>query len=421
MIRILRSGPAAGLLLAASMLIALPGCGGGGGETPDDGPVELVLWEMMDPQEQELLHEHLRAFEAAHPGVTVTSDHSGVEDLRNKFLTASLGGGGPDVVYGPADNAGPFSAAGAIRPADEVFGDAYFERFHPLTRGRLSGHQWAVPEQFGNHLILVCNRALVDTPPTNTDELLELARRNTVDEDGDGKMDRYGLVFESKEPFWLVPWLGGYGGWVMDEAGEPTLDTPAMASALAFLRDLKTKHRVIPQDCDYELADTLFKEGRAAMIVNGPWSWAAYRSAGIDLELVSFPEIPGAGWPAPMVSYRGYSISVNCKGSRLERAKELVEWLSGPEVQRAYAEGIGSLPSLLELQEADFVRDDEILARSMEQVRRGQPMPIVAEMRAVWDAMRPAFQNVMNGEASPEEAAAAMQADAVRKIAEMRH
>ena len=44
----------------------------------------------------------------------------------------------------------------------------------------------------------------------------------------------------------------------------------------------------------------------------------------------------------------------------------------------------------------------------------------IPEMRAIWDAMRPHLQNVMNGESSPEEAARAMQEEAVRKIAEMK-
>ena len=49
----------------------------------------------------------------------------------------------------------------------------------------------------------------------------------------------------------------------------------------------------------------------------------------------------------------------------------------------------------------------------------GRRMPIVPEMRAIWDVMRPALQNVMNGETTPAEAAQAMQEDAIRKIAEM--
>lgn len=406
-------------LLPATLAALLPACHSGE-DASAKGPVEVVLWEMMDPQERVLLSEHVATFQEAHPGIRVTTAHFGVEDVRNQFLTAALGGGGPDVVYGPSDQAGPLSVAGTLRPADEVFAPAFFERFHPLTQEKLGGHLWSVPEQFGNHLALVFNRALMDTPPADTDEMIAIARRNTVDADGDGTIDRYGIVFETKEPFWLVPWLGGFGGWVMDEENRPTLDTPAMASALAFVRDLKTKHRVLPRDCDYELADTLFREGRAAMIINGPWSWAAYRDAGVDIGIASIPEVTATGrWPSPMVSYRGYSFSRSCAGDRLAAAKQLVEYLTGPEVQRAYATRLGSLPSLLELQGA-AIESDPILSKSMEQVRRGRPMPIVVEMRAVWDAMRPSFQNVMNGESTPEAAARTMQELAVRKIAEMR-
>jgi arabinogalactan oligomer/maltooligosaccharide transport system substrate-binding protein len=98
----------------------------------------------------------------------------------------------------------------------------------------------------------------------------------------------------------------------------------------------------------------------------------------------------------------------------------LIEYLTGPDVQRAYAMRLGSLPSLVALQADPAIEADPILAPSMEQVRRGRSMPIVVEMRAIWDAMRPSFQNVMNGEAAPADAAREMQQLAVRKIAEMR-
>jgi maltose-binding protein MalE len=46
-------------------------------------------------------------------------------------------------------------------------------------------------------------------------------------------------------------------------------------------------------------------------------------------------------------------------------------------------------------------------------------MPIVPELRAIWDAMRPSYQLVLSGAISPGEAARRMQDDAVRKIREM--
>ena len=46
-------------------------------------------------------------------------------------------------------------------------------------------------------------------------------------------------------------------------------------------------------------------------------------------------------------------------------------------------------------------------------------MPVVHELRAIWDAMRPGYQAVLGGALTPEKAAAEMQALAIAKIREM--
>ncbi|MDI6638155.1 MAG: hypothetical protein QME82_04510 [Bacillota bacterium] len=47
----------------------------------------------------------------------------------------------------------------------------------------------------------------------------------------DAKPDQYGLVYNLNEPFWLAPWLGGFGGRPLDGT-KPTLDSQAMIAAL---------------------------------------------------------------------------------------------------------------------------------------------------------------------------------------------
>ena len=47
-------------------------------------------------------------------------------------------------------------------------------------------------------------------------------------------------------------------------------------------------------------------------------------------------------------------------------------------------------------------------------------MPVVPEMRVVWDVMRPGLQQVMNGSKSAADAAREMQAAAVQQIAGMK-
>ena len=78
-----------------------------------------------------------------------------------------------------------------------------------------------------------------------------------------------------------VPFLGGFGGRVFAEDGvTPTLDTEAMVNALTFMHDLKYDLGVMPAEADYNVADGLFKQGDAAMIVNGGISNTQARKRG---------------------------------------------------------------------------------------------------------------------------------------------
>jgi maltose-binding protein MalE len=46
-------------------------------------------------------------------------------------------------------------------------------------------------------------------------------------------------------------------------------------------------------------------------------------------------------------------------------------------------------------------------------------MPVIPEVRAIWDAMRPSYQAVLAGTKTAEQAASDMQALALRRIKEM--
>ena len=64
------------------------------------------------------------------------------------------------------------------------------------------------------------------------------------------------------------------------------------------MQSLRVEHGVMPQNCDYELADSLFKTGRAAMIINGDWSWADYlKTPEIDAAVAVLPIVTATGLP----------------------------------------------------------------------------------------------------------------------------
>ncbi len=395
-------------VLIASLAALTAGCA----PSPKaSGPI--VVWCQMDPQERGRFERNVARWTAEHPGDSVQVVPYDTENLRQQFQTAAAGGGGPQLIFGPSDQVGPLSLLELIRPLDETMPAGYFDRFVPQALDTLDGHIWQAPDQVGNHLMLVYNRKLVPKPPATSEELVATARRLT----GGG---RYGLVMETTEPYWLAPFLIGFGGWVMDDQHDPTLDTPAMVKALAYLADLKNVKKIMPRESNYQIAHTLFQEGKAAMIVNGPWSWADYRKAGIDIGVAPLWTLPGGGRATPMIASKGFSINVNCPKDQLPKVIDFVTFCTSPEAELLEADTLGVLPSDRTAWNDPRITGDPILQASQKGFELGRRMPVVPEMRVLWDVMRPGMQSVMNGSKSPADAAREMQAAAEQQIAGMK-
>jgi len=380
----------------------------------------IVIWHQMRVDERLILEEQLRQFMKENPGITVEQIYKETEELRSEFIISAIAGQGPDLVYGPADQVGPFEVMGIIAPLEGLFDQAYLDHFLPKGLTYYHGHLYQLADKLGNHLTLIYNKDLVGKPPATDIELIELGKKLTRDLNGDGRADQYALAWNYTEPFFFIPFLTGFGGWVLTDDGIPTLDTPAMVNALNFIRDLRDKYRLVPNEADYNIADVLFKDGKSAMIINGDWSWAGYEKAGVHFGVAPMPKITSTGlWCAPMVSPKGFSLNANVPEERRGRIVSLLKFLMRPEVQLQTAKAVYTMPTRREAVESDFVRNNDILRNSAIQIERGRTMPVVPELRAVWDAMRPGYQAVLGGAMTPQEAAKAIQALALRKISEM--
>ena len=81
---------------------------------------------------------------------------------------------------------------------------------------------------------------------------------------------------------------------------------------------------------------------------------------------------------------------------------------------------LGVLPSHKDAYRDSTLVQDPYLAVSIVAIGKGRRMPVVPEMRVIWDAMRPEMQNVMNGVKTPAQAATDMQKAALEQIANMK-
>jgi arabinogalactan oligomer/maltooligosaccharide transport system permease protein len=214
--------------------------------------------------------------------------------------------------------------------------------------------------------------------------------------------------------------MTGFGGWIMDSTDTPTLENRGTIDGLEFVKALRDVHGIIPNEADYNVADMLFKDGHAGMIINGDWSWVDYRKAGIDFGVAPLPLITSTGlWCGSMVSPKGFSINVNVTEKKRAWVVALIRYLMLPENQRESTEDLYTMPTHLEIQRSEFVQQNEILRNSRAAIDHGHPMPVVPQLRAIWDAMRPSYQAVLAGTTTAERAAREMQQRALQRIKEM--
>ncbi|MCI0707151.1 MAG: extracellular solute-binding protein [Ignavibacteriae bacterium] len=389
----------------------------------DNDARRIIIWHQMRPDERSILQRQIGRYMEANPGVQVVELFKETEELRSGYVIAAIAGQGPDLVYGPSDPVGIYEATKTVMPLEEIFPAEYLSEFDSTGLLWHRGHLYQIADKIGNHLALVYNKKYVQTPPTTDRELIALAK-SIQEQYGStaGRPNVYGLGWNYIEPFFFIPFLTGHGGWVFaSDSVTPALDNGYMVEALKFVRRLRDDEKIVPKDADYNVADALFKDGKCAMLINGDWSWAGYIQRGIDIGVAPLPMITETGlWCAPMTSPKGYSFNANVAEEKIPLLVDVVQFLLSEDNQLETSRELGTAPTRRSLYSHPAIVSNEILQNSLRQIQQGRSMPVVPEMRAVWDAMRPGYQAVMGGALTPEAAAQSMQQLAQRKISDMK-
>ena len=394
------------------LLAALAACS----RPVSDDSKTIVVWEQEDAQVAPYIDSVFEAFKKLpeNSGIEIVRTHYQTEDLRQQFQAASLAGVAPDLLLGPSDTAGLYAVSGFISPLDGQFD---FTKFNgPVMEAiTLDGHSWGVPVSNGNHLMMFYNKKFVKTPPKTTDELFAFCAGPAKQL----KLERC-MAFDMGEPFWMMPWLGAFGGWPMD-GKKPMLDTKPMRDTMNFYLDLKYDKKYVPMECDYNCMDSLFKENKTAFIINGDWAISGYQKHfGKDFGLCVIPKYSPTGlYPSPMVSGKYFMVSSGVKAEKIPLIKRLLEFYTSKENQVKQYQVLTRLPALKAAGLAPEITSDEVSRISLDQILKGRPMPMATEMRAVWDSARNYLGLAATRKLDVDTAARKMQENTVKKIDEM--
>ena len=379
----------------------------------------INIWHQMPYSQREIFQTICTQYEKENPEIKIQILYRETEELRSSFQSAAMGGSGPELIYGPSDQVGPFSTMKIIQPLNNLLEPEFINQFESNALIKYNSKLWMIGDVIGNHIMLIYNKDLIQNPPKNTNELIEIGKSFNKDFDSDGKIDQYGLVWNYTEPFFYVPWINGFGNeWIIND-NIPNLNTQSNIEAFKFISSLRDVHKIVPQECDYETANAMFKTGKAAMIINGDWSWGDYKDI-INFGITRLPMVSETNrWPSPLIGAKGYSININTKDEKLLETIKLLKYLLSKDVQLIYTENLNTQPSNKLALKSELIKNNELLKESSKIIAVGKPMPIAPEMRAVWDALRTEYQSVLGGIKTADEAAKSAQLNSIKNINNM--
>jgi multiple sugar transport system substrate-binding protein len=244
----------AGVALATA--VSSTACGGGGGDggggagnAGSSGPAfntnvsgKLAAWGFDNADE--VGTSRLDYAKQKLSGVTIKIDATPFD--AQKFTTRAAAGSRPDAVQMDRQYVATYAAKGLIKPLDGCFSAYKVDprtQYYPSVIDDVTydGKVWAVPQFYQPPAIMLNKRVMdkagvtaADIDTSKPDALV--AAVGKMYKASGGKPTTIG--FDAQPTGQPVLWLLGMGGQLIGDQGKPTLDNPANAKAINFLKQL---------------------------------------------------------------------------------------------------------------------------------------------------------------------------------------
>lgn len=260
-------------LLSGFLLLLVASC-----VHDNKGTIRFSSWQS-NPSEKRLTDSLLHTFTKKYPGTEVKFEL--IPGNYSEKIQLMLGThSAPQIFYIKDWLAPSYLRYDVLLPLNEFIDkDSGFhkEDFYPqfLDAFTKSGKIYGLPKDFGPFVLFynedMFKAAGITEPPKDWAELEEFSRRLTKDENGDGKIEQYGLVVEPSIDK-LIPFVFQNMGSFQDKEGNLTINTPEFEGALEFYYGLyKKKIATIPSEVSMNNTEEVFGRKRAAMVISGGW------------------------------------------------------------------------------------------------------------------------------------------------------
>ncbi|WP_237108741.1 extracellular solute-binding protein [Nonomuraea sp. MG754425] len=401
--------------MVASLALAISACGGGGGGTaapptqvsdPSKVSGEVTWWDTTRPDSEGPTFQALiKEFEAEYPQVKVNYVNVPSDQAQNQFQTAAQAGtGAPDVIRSEVAWTSQFASLGYLQPLDGSRAVDRPEDFlpGPLSSTKYDGKTYAVP-QVTDTLALIYNKRLLkeaghEEPPRTIAELKQTAL------DVKAKTGAAGLAL-NVDSYFLLPFMYGEGGDLLDVAAKKiVVNSPANVKAMETVADLISSGAA-PKPAtteSYANAMTALKEGKAAMIYNGPWALSEIHQGKEfqDTANLGIAPVP-AGSVKAAAPTGGWNLAVYAGSKNIPAASEFVRFMTTAEAQAKIAKEISLLPTRTSAYADPAVQGNADVAVFKPIMDTAVPRPWIPEGGQLFQPLLEGYQALVGGKSAP--------------------
>ncbi|WP_214409064.1 extracellular solute-binding protein [Sphaerisporangium fuscum] len=403
---------------AAALALAVSACGGEDTPNQSAGPAksadpaavsgEVTWWDTSDAtNEGPVFQELIKDFQAKYPKIKVNYVNVPFADAQNKFKTAAQSGSGaPDVLRADVGWVAEFASLGYLAPLDGTPALDKPDDFlpSPAGSGKYNGKTYGIP-QVTDTLGLLYNKELLkkaghDAPPKTFAEL------KTFAQDVKSKAGADGLAL-NVDAYFLLPFIYGEGGDLLDVTTKKiTVASPQSVAGFKVVEDLiKSGAAAKPAVQDsYTNAETAFKEGKVAMIFNGPWSntdnlgGKVFKDKPDNFGIAPVPSgSVKAGAPTGGHDYTVYAGSKNLDASYL-----FVNFMDSAESQAKIAGKLGLLPTRKSAYDMPDAQGNQMIGRWKEPMAAAVERPWIPEAGQLFQPLLEGYQKLATGGATAE-------------------
>lgn len=309
------------------------------------------------------------AFNESHDDIQVEITHIPSDsDYRARLVTDFAAGTPPDISLMNYRRVANFAAENQLEPVGPYLDDSEVIQPADFYEIALQAFTWqgqiiCLPQNISS-LVVYYNRDLFDAaglpyPPEKWSwtEFVSTAKALTLDTNGDGTIDQYGLGVEA-QLFRLAPFVWQNNAPVTDDPTHParmTLSRPPSLEALQWFTDLHNVHHIVPgrEEEAAQDSESRFIAGTTAMYLNSRRPTPTFR------EITAFEwdvaPLPYSKTPTTILHSDAYCMSAASENK--EAGWAFVEFANSVEGQTIIAATGRTVPSLISVAESPAFLD----------------------------------------------------------------